>query len=113
MTHPSASSSTDKGLCPFFVNFYAIRLVHISRVANHMVEPMTFAWSLWALPSTVRCGSSAGRSVTNCTNPEQRKRSQLEWGDMAYEPAESHTEIKRWQLNRLMGIDTTTRLLEP
>jgi hypothetical protein len=104
--------STDKASVRFLRNFYSIRIgTHFTGRQPYGRADDFLHELLDSSPSTVQIQDEEVQLVDPIRIAElileQREKVATEWGDMAYEAPGTHTEIKRWQLNRLMGIDTT------
>ena len=106
-----SNGSPDKASIHFLRSFYA------QRIGSHFTGSQFYGRAddfleelLKTPPSTVQLQDEETALVDPVRIVEmilkEREKVAIEWGDMAYDAPETHTAIKRWQLNRLMGIDT-------
>lgn len=107
-----ADGSPDKSSVQFLRNFYTQRLGSHFTGSNWYSRADDFLDELLKSPASVvqlqdeECGLVDPVRVVELILKE-REELALEWLEIALDAPKSHTEIKRWQLNRLMGIDTT------
>jgi hypothetical protein len=108
----SEEDSTDRSSVQFLRNFYAQRIGTHFTGSNWYGRADDFLEELIRTsPSVIQlqdedCGLVDPVRVFELVLKEREKVA-LEWLEIALDVPKSHTEIKRWQLDRLMGIDTS------
>jgi hypothetical protein len=104
--------SPDRSSVQFLRNFYAQRIGTHFTGSNWYGRADDFLEELVRTPPSFiqlqdeDCGLVDPVRVVELVLKEREKVA-LEWLEIALEVPKSHTKIKRWQLNRLMGIDTS------
>jgi hypothetical protein len=104
--------SPDKSSIQFLRNFYAQRIGSHFTGSNWYGRADNFLEELLSSPPRVvqlqdeQCGLVDPIRVVELILKEREKVA-LEWLELSLDVPKSHTDIKRWQLNKLMGYDTT------